>query len=41
MLKALMLALTILVSAAWLQAQQYPLTGSGPSPQNDIQSDES
>ena len=29
MLKTLMLALTFLVSAAWLQAQQYPQTGSG------------
>jgi hypothetical protein len=29
MLKTLMLALTLLVSAAWLQAQQYPQSGSG------------
>jgi hypothetical protein len=28
MLKTWMLTLTLLVSAAWLQAQQYPKTGS-------------
>jgi Protein of unknown function (DUF5818) len=28
MLKTLMLTLTLLVSVAWLQAQQYPKTGS-------------
>jgi len=31
MLKKLMLGLTLLLSAAWLQAQQYPQTGSGQS----------